>query len=287
MDFSVGILYDSQELLKYLKKKQLKSTDYIKECFHYHLFGTASPEKVLELCQKVDWIKIDSSGNIILSSIGNKLLACESIIDTLRNQLMSLINDIPFPWASRIPFGREETLDYLPVHIYQCFKEANLIYGNHSDIIEWWDILSMAVRRKQNDQNLLIGRQGERFSFEYEKRRTGKEPIWVAIESNLTGYDLISIVSKNDNTRLLIEVKATSGKTRDSYFHLSRKEANIAKISKNYIFHLWEFKDNPKYSIIPSKEILNHIPKDTLKGEWELVKIPFNVFEKKLFEYNE
>ena len=48
-----------------------------------------------------------------------------------------------------------------------------------------------------------VGRKGERLTLQYEELRTNVKPDWRSIETNLSGYDVLSQRSKTDNTPLL------------------------------------------------------------------------------------
>jgi hypothetical protein len=287
MDFSVGLLYSAQDLIRYINKNTLAASDFLKQFPNYNLIRTSSSEKVLEICQIINWIQINSCGYMVLTDSARPIIDSASYKECLREQLKSIILILRPSWSKLIPHGRKQTLDFLPEEIFQCFDEAGLVEGRAEEIVDWWDKLAMAVRGIQNDINLTTGRYGERLSYEYEKKRTGNEPNWMAIESNHEGFDIISILSQDDSARLLIEVKSTLGNFNDSDFYLSRKEAYAAQISKNYIFHLWELNKKSKFVIVSSSEVLQHVPKDINLGKWESVKIPFNAFEKKFIEFGE
>lgn len=122
-----------------------------------------------------------------------------------------------------------------------------------------------------------IGRTGEKLSYEFEKDRTGQYPIWQSVESNLSGFDLLSIVEKSNAKKLRIEVKATTSNLNYAKVHLSKNEWETALASINYIFHLWHINDTPKLYTTSVEEMNNHIPIDSGEGNWESVEIPFKV----------
>ena len=172
MEFSVGLLYSSQELLKYIITNSLKVNEFIDKFPNYSLFGESSSEKVLEICQEANWININSQGQILLSESARIIIDSKDYKEMLRNQIKSIILISHPTWSKLIPFGRKHTLDYLPDEIYECFDHADLTKGYDEEIIKWWDILSIAVRGLQNDLNLTTGRLGEELSIRYELERT-------------------------------------------------------------------------------------------------------------------
>ncbi len=108
--------------------------------------------------------------------------------------------------------------------MYQCFEEAGLLKGMTEDIVSWWDKLGSYARAHGNETLLLFGRKGERLSMEYEGQRVGVQPTWQSLESNFSGYDILSQKKgKDDNTPLMIEVKATSGLMRRLVFTSLKK----------------------------------------------------------------
>ena len=107
---------------------------------------------------------------------------------------------------------------YFSAEVKQCFSEAYLLEGYEYDVIEWWDKLATATKGYSEDIRLELGRKGEKLSIEFEKARTGLMPTWQAIDSNFSGYDILSQINSENPTPLRIEVKATN----------SRKEISLS-----------------------------------------------------------
>ena len=126
-------------------------------------------------------------------------------------------------WAQLTPRGRQETLSALSPEVWQCFAEAGLISSYSDEIVSWWDALAARARGRKSQLQLEIGRQGERLSIKYEEIRTGKKPAWQAIESNLAGYDIISIVDPSDYRKLQIRSKNNFGGSRSWIFLYHQK----------------------------------------------------------------
>src|SRR5690606_14677502 len=115
-------------------------------------------------------------------------------------------------------------------------------------------------------------------TLEYERRRTGVEPKWVALDSNSDGYDVLSRRDSDDSRRLVIEVKTTKqGLT--GCFYVSRNEWDVAEDALFHVFHLWDVSDKePRLAILDPAQLRRHTPTDGETGKWQLVRIPFAAF---------
>lgn len=85
-------------------------------------------------------------------------------------------------------------------------------------------------------------REGERLTIEYETKRTGREPKWISVESNMDGYDVLSVISPMDKQLLSIEVTASKSGLKE-YFHLTPNEWMLALKTNRHLFHLWDRSD--------------------------------------------
>ena len=146
------------------------------------------------------------------------------------------------------------------------------------DIVNWWDRYSKISRKVDKDTKLDVGRFGERLSLEYERNRTKKEPTWKGFETNLAGFDVLSVIDELNPSPLYIEVKTSNSSVSVANFFVTRHEWEVASTSKNYIFHLWVLQPKPKLFIVPFNEVDKHIPKDFGDGEWENARLPFASF---------
>ncbi|ARV45237.1 protein NO VEIN domain-containing protein [Bacillus inaquosorum] len=273
MTFSVGILYSVQEFLKFVKETPIKTTEFV---LVFQKFKATSPSLVLEVAESCNWINIDLDSNVSVTSKGNEIVCGKNMRDALRVQLKHLIEMLKPSWSYLIHRGRKESLQYFPPDVQQCFKEAELVDSYEDDVVKWWDIFASVSRGKQQDTQLEIGRRGEELSLEYEINRTGKQPLWQSIESNLAGFDILSCTSSTDTTPLRIEVKATTS-TSSFTFYLTRNEWSVAEKSYQYCFHLWMLSDKPELYIIDKSVVAYHIPCNQGGGAWENVKITFDM----------
>jgi hypothetical protein len=234
-------------------------------------YGVASMAAVLDMLRTVQWISFDDEGNLSITARGREIRKCDSHAAALRLQLMDYIGLTKPSWSSLVPRGRLETMSYLPPDVRQCFNEAGLNEGYGDDVVEFWDAASSVCRGRTNDTLLEIGRRGERLSIEYEIGRTGREPLWKSIDSNLAGYDLLSVVSKDDPRPLKIEVKAANRKDGKVFF-VSKNEWETA-ITGSYVFHIWLLGDEPQLLLKLPSEVEVDIPVNRGSGSWQSVSI--------------
>lgn len=275
MAFSVGILYSVQSFLKLISRTTINETEFLSAFVDRYELTTS--QKVLKVAEDYNWIKLDIYGCLAVSEKGNEIISQDDMLNGLRVQLSHLIEKVKPTWSYLIHKGRKEAYQYFPAEVKQCFRDADLINSYNLDVIKWWDRLALIARGIQQNTQLEIGRIGEELSFKYEKNRTGKYPEWQSIESNLSGYDILSNISSTDTTPLNIEVKTTNNNSRVFTFYLSRNEWNIAESSQNYIFHLWLMNKEPELFIVDKTEIACHIPSNQGNGSWENVKIVFKL----------
>lgn len=145
--------------------------------------------------------------------------------------------------------------------------------------------LAEKEREKAASEKNETGRSGEKLTIDYEKRRTGLEPYWAAIESNLAGYDISSVRSATKNDQILIEVKTSTQAPGYATCIISRHEWETATRGNNverYYFYLWWIRDGiKKLAIVSVAEMASQIPSDMNQGKWENVRVPYSAYEKR------
>ena len=247
MSFSVGILYSAQDFLRLVE-----STPDIDQRFPgmFKSFGVASAEAVLEVSERCEWIRFNVKGFLEVTMRGQEIIESADPECALRRRLRDLIAAYDPPWAPLLARGRLEAIRFLSLNVQQCLREAGLLGEVDDEVISWWDDAGQVSRRRKQDERLEIGRVGERLSLEYEKDRTAQKPVWQAVESNLTGYDILSVVSDLDASLLRIEVKTTDSSPRAGSFHITRNEWVVAQESEHYTFHLWALKPKPQLFVV-------------------------------------
>lgn len=201
--------------------------------------------------------------------------------DSLRNALKQIILQNRPSWMYAIVFGRKEVLNNLAdmPNIRQCFKSAHLFDDEPAEgIIEWWDELSQLIRAEKDAKKVQTGREGEKLSYDYEKKRLlqldiQESPKWVALDDNTVGYDIKSYnPSPYGLNNKLIEVKSCS--TDNITIYLTRNEWNQAiKFQDNYFFHIWHLPTNTLKYELSAKEMEPYILQNKENAEWQILKI--------------
>lgn len=273
---SPGYLHSSFKLLEMIAKREHQLS----------VLASALPRiEVLPAGQVVNfaiglgWVGADNEGRAAMTASGALIHKMSSASERIRQALLDFIGIIQPAWAQLTPRGRHETLSALSPEIRQCFAEAGLIVGYADEVVGWWDALAARARGQKSQIMMETGRHGERLSIKYEQARTGKEPAWQAVESNLSGFDILSVVGATDYRKLPIEVKTTSGAIGHGSFYVSRNEWETGSTSDFYTFHLWAIGDgNPAIAVLDKADVAPHIPVNQGVGSWETVEIPFAAF---------
>jgi hypothetical protein len=242
---------------------------------------------ILDLSTRCGWVKIDFDGMLKLSDRGLQLHETSDYQIRLRLQIQDIISVDQPSWSSLFPKGRQETARFVDPDVRQCLDEAGLLSSNLcDDVVAWWDQMAALVRGVKSSVLSNIGRTGERLSIAYERKRTGRHPTWQSIESNLSGFDILSCLSDIDASPLQIEVKASGNSWRYAYFYLTANEWESATLAHNYHFHLWALDANPKLAVVSLAQMERHIPLNSGEGEWKTVRVPFSVFSDRFMSVN-
>ncbi|CAB4327303.1 MULTISPECIES: DUF3883 domain-containing protein [unclassified Brucella] len=165
--------------------------------------------------------------------------------------------------------------------IRSVFREAKLLEDSPSnDDIFWWDNVQGRVRFNFDQERLRRARYAESLSLASEKAELAKlgitkAPVWMAIDDNTVGYDVLSYrPTPTGESNLLIEVKSTIASPLR--FIVTRNEwENADQIGQAYIFHMWDMdKSPPILHVRTVEQIRVHIPADNAKGRWKTAEIP-------------
>jgi hypothetical protein len=270
-NLSVGILYSCQEFLRYVQEERLAAHDLTK---YFDDFYVAKSQHVLNLCQLCRWIIVAQDGFIEITLTGITISA-KNPQYALRDQIQDYILSTRPPWSGLLPSGREEAIKFFSDDVYQCFDEAELLTSCDNDTVLWWDTLSYAARGRKEDTLARIGRKGEKFSLDYEAERTKINPMWMAIESNLAGFDLQSIVSKTDSSALFIEVKASEKSLEYAQIFITENEWRVARTIQNYVFHIWvDINKDAQLFVVETECVKRHVPQKKGQGIWQSLKVP-------------
>lgn len=206
--------------------------------------------------------------NVITTPIESFFTAAIDAIIALRSPI----------WARLAPAGRNHVLQAIGVNGVQCLRAAGLLETNARST-DWWDALASANRGERDARLLAQGREGERLSLAYETARLDREgiakpPVWVAIDDNTVGYDILSY-AMHDGSEInrLIEVKTT--RANPPRMILSRNEWETARrYGAAFEFHLWNL-NSGALTILSVDQIRPHVPTDNGAGKWENLEISF------------
>lgn len=278
--FSPGIAQGCAELLS-LTEKHSQSVESLFQAFPF--ISSIPTDKLLSMAQMLDWIRTNESGKLILTSRGTSLLSIFDYTSLLQRMLLDYVDVARPSWVQNAVSGRARVMSFAGSEIYQVFVEANLASGTNDQTVSFWDALAARARGQKSVALNEIGRQGERLSLEYERRRTEREPKWISIESNEDGYDVLSVMSKDDPGLLTIEVK-TSTMGISGSFYLTANEWERAQETPCHLFHLWDIsKKVAQLGIVTVNELREHVPANNGCGKWQTVEVPFKKFKTAFF----
>lgn len=245
----------------------------------------ANLETTKNFALQCGWIEIRDQC-FVLTDGGRNTIECFDGIIISKFLWRSILNQYIIKsgpaWAHRIPAGRKEAFIFMSDEEKRCFMEAGLMDNPpRKDVVEWWDEISNYMRKEKNQKLNEIGRVGEELTVEYELSRTGAQPRWQSIETNLIGYDIISRIDKTSTEEILIEVKASTNDIAYAEMVVSRNEWIVANYPYNfnrYFFYLWCLNGEKKLAKVPASIISNHIPSESGEGTWNSISIPFASF---------
>jgi hypothetical protein len=273
--FSVGILYSSQSFLGSVRDGKLDLANFSES---FSRIEVAEASQVLAMAQNCRWVRITGDGVIELTERGITLAAIGEEAGCLREQLLDLLSAEAPPWSKKIIQGRYEAFQSMPEAERQCFTECGLFRDTEEPTVAWWDRAQDLVRSVRSKVNLAVGREAERRSLRFEQKRTGIAAKWQAIETNLAGYDVLSVVDSAAQRSLKIEVKGSGLPRSHAPFFLTRNEWNTATTSDDFCFHLWLIHEKPTLFVVPAKEMVSHVPADGSTGRWESAQLFFKDF---------
>jgi hypothetical protein len=279
LQISTGLISNTLLSLHAIDRYKIKSQHTLFELGHL----TISQEYLIEFCIACKWINDDSNAGLMITETGKQILleyreyGYSSTV--VRKILFDYIINCKPMWGYRIPLGRKEAYFIMTKEEQRCFAEANLMDENITpDCIRWWDEVANGFRSDADQRKNEIGRNGEFLTLLYEKNRTTSIPIYQSIDSNLSGFDIISVVSSENDQKLLIEVKSTNKSISSASFFVSDNEWNVATTSESYMFYLWILDSTPKLAKLSPDDVKSHIPVIQGDGKWTSVEIPFKSF---------
>jgi hypothetical protein len=277
MIWNVGCFYRMGDFLSILYEYSFTKKSLIA---NFPTFNGVETDRLIEIAFKGKWIKSDQDGVIRISKSGEEIILINHPVIQLRCQIMQLFEKVRPSWAPLLIQGRKAFEAYGPPRVVECFREAHMLDTLEQNVLEWFEQIKSTYWPREKYSQTLTGRKGERLSYIYEEKRTGKSPYWIALDYDGAGYDISSFVSKSDLNYLLIEVKTSTKDWKKASFHLTRNEWDTLSARQNSVLHLWSIAKFPyEHSIIFMKDIEIHIPKNKGKGQWEKFECPYSIFE--------
>jgi len=181
-------------------------------------------------------------------------------------------------WVRTIPYGRKSFVQKLERDAAQCFEASGLMDDPPTPkIIEWWDAVAGKTRSATDIEKMRQARAAEKLSLEFERKRLAelgidREPVWMAIEDNWAGYDILSYDHGSHGlTTRMVEVKSTTASPLR--FFLTRNEwKKCLDVGEAYQFHVWDMKAERLF-VRTVSEISEHVPEDKGAGRWSTLEI--------------
>ncbi|HJT36748.1 MAG TPA: DUF3883 domain-containing protein [Pirellulales bacterium] len=275
---SPGLLYSAQKLIDTVAAHPMDRDDYL---WSFRTMLVSPAEGVLQLSTRCGWIAVNEQLGLEVTEMGRYVQSFQGADAKLRVQIRDFIQAVQPSWTKLLPAGRAESLPFMPEPARQCFREAGLSQRPPTDdVISWWDEMAAAARGRAAVYLAQIGRNGERCSIEFETRRVGRRPHWQSVESNKSGFDVLSMWSRSDPTDLQIEVKASPQHVAAASLHLTRREWEAAQTAVRYLFHIWSITDSAKQlAVLPPLALGAHVPTENGEGRWETIEVPYKSFE--------
>lgn len=245
---------------------------------------------LIDIIRRCGWMSENERKELNVSDRGHMVITGDEASEDAAFRIMLSDYIITFcpAWCYRIPYGRYEAALMMSKDERACFLEAGLLSEAPDDsIVKWWDSLSAIIRKNQDEKKNNCGRIGEKLTLRYEKKRTGIDPKWMSLDSNLLGYDVLSQISTQNPEKLLIETKTSDMSMDTAYCHISINEWKTATMTKNYMFYFWIVGASNMLAKVNVQQLNPYIPTNNLSGEWESVKIPFNCFRNRFITINE
>ncbi|MBX9660371.1 MAG: DUF3883 domain-containing protein [Nitrospiraceae bacterium] len=198
-----------------------------------------------------------------------------------------MIREMP-TWAKVMTLGRGRFIKSIKHEDYRdirsVFREADLLKEPPTDHdIRWWDIIKERLRSNRQLETMERARHAEKLSLEREVAKLAslgivEIPVWMAIEDDTVGYDVLSYRPVGNSVRrILIEVKSTIASP--PRFNVSRNEwDHAAKVGDAYMFHIWDLSKSPPQLFEKAvDDVRPHIPEDGADGRWTNVLVPVSI----------
>lgn len=277
--FGPSLLYCIADLLSILVPSPVTRSNFVR-ANSPNLYGN-SLEDVIQILSSCGFLFEDNAASLHLTDKGRKVVVAGGQVTT-REIVFTLIATFRPKWIRLIPQGRKECLPNLPERVRQCFDEAGLLDQPATrECIEWWGRASRLVRSYGNELSYDTGAKGELLTLEFESRRTGKVPEYVALETTRAGYDVLSVCDSTSDERLRVEVKTSIQRKSEAHFVITENEWVVAESQGNHCFHLWLLTagTTPRLAVVQVIDVKPHIPINRGSGRWYNTRVPFKQFK--------
>ena len=273
--FRFGYLYRAQRLISDVNQYGVSERELVRP---NEVWSGMSASSLLQYCIDSGWICRNQQGGLSISNSGANVLRAPNMKKGLVIQIEDLIRMHNPAWLKLSIYGVGRVANHVSLDTHQCLKEAGLLNIEDFDTISWWDAQAELVRTNHGAKLTEIGRKGEVLSIEFETKRTGQSPRWIAVEDSSAGYDVLSVVSNSDDSPLLIEVKTSTQPWDAAICTITRNEWEVLRTAEAAKVHLWLLrgKGPALCAQIDIATFEQHVPIDQGGGMWRQTKISFN-----------
>ena len=287
-DLTIGFLnYAEAFILKNKDNKLIKLSENLNEKFN---FGQLNLNSIIDGLIKIKILNETTKETFYLVDIPQNLTIKQYIF------FQGIIHKRP-NWIWQFKNGTKylEDFEESNKNIYQCIKECDVFEKHKSKKtlnfiykIKFF-IYSNDLKKDKAIEKIEIGLLGEMLSLDYERKKTGKEPIHQSLINDASGYD---IKSYYESFTKRIEVKLSQNTFKPIAF-ITWNEWKVAKRSLRqrslHEFHFWRKKDeNWQLAILDAKELefINFEAKNEHEHHWQTFELLMNAFEKNFRETN-
>ncbi len=287
-DLTIGFLdYAEKFILKNRDNISIKLSENVNERFN---FGQIAYNSLINNLLEIKILKKENKDTFYFVEFPNDLTIKQFIF------FKWVIYYQP-SWMRRFKNGIRYLEDFQESNknIYQCIKECDVFEEHKSQKTQNFiykikaSIYSNDLEQDKVIERIEKGRLGERLSLDYERKKTGLEPIHQSLIDDNSGYDIRSHVK--DITKR-IEVKLSQNTFKPKAF-ITWNEWKVAKRSLRqnslHEFHFWRKKDDRwQLAILDAKELefINFEDKDEHGHHWQTFELLMNAFEENFKETN-
>lgn len=287
-DLTIGFLdYAEKFILKNRDNMGIKLSENVNERFN---FGQVKYNSLINNLLEIKILKKEKKDTFYFEEFPNDLTIKQFIF------FKWIIHYQP-SWMRRFKNGIRYLEDFQESNknIYQCIKECDVFEEHKSQKTQNFIykikalIYSNDLEQDKVIERIEKGRLGEKLSLDYERKKTGIEPIHQSLIDDNSGYD---IKSYSEGLTKRIEVKLSQNTFMPKAF-ITWNEWKVAKRSLRqnslHEFHFWrKSEDRWQLAILDAKELefINFETKNEHEHHWQTFELLMNAFEKNFKEAN-